>query len=90
MNDETDGATTLEPGHSPGGIPLTVHISKAQMRALTRIAEYRKTTPAALVEALVLNAIAHTEVPPAAPHAQTRSHTTYEKATEGFTRDGTD
>ena len=88
--DDAQGPTTLEPGSSPGGMPLKLHIDEARYRALERIAASKHTTPAALVEALVRNALEHATVPPPATPAPRRSHTTYEEATRGFTRDRED
>ncbi|MGO4299839.1 hypothetical protein [Leifsonia sp. RAF41] len=88
--DETQGATTLGPGSAPGGIRLKLHLDPAQLRALERIAAERKTSAAVLVEQLVLNALAHAEVPPPADSHVQRPHTTYEEATHDFTRDQPD
>jgi hypothetical protein len=62
-------------------------LDPAEYRALERIAARRRTTPAALMEQLVLNALAHAEVPAAPESHPKRSHTTYEQATRGFARD---
>lgn len=85
--EEFTGASTLGPGSAPGGIPLKVVLDPAEYRALEWIAARRRTTPSALVEQLVLNALAHAEVPAPAESRPSRSHTTYEKATRGFARD---
>ena len=85
--EEIQGASTLGPGSAPGGIPLKLSLDPAQYRALERIAARRRTTPVALVELLVLNALAHTDVPPAPDSHPSRPHTTYEQATRGFARD---
>ena len=83
---EISGASTLGPGHIPGGIPLKIRISEAEYTALVCIAKHKDTTPATLVEQLVLNALAHTEVP-AAESTPKRRHTTYEQATSGYRAD---
>lgn len=88
--EEFTGASTLGPGSAPGGIPLKVVLDPAEYRALERIAARRRTTPAALVEQLVLNALAHAEVPAPAESHPSRPHTTYEEATRGFARDQSD
>ena len=85
--EEITGASTLGPGAAPGGIPLKLHLDPGEYRALERIAKRRHTTPAALVEQLVLNALAHTDVPPPADSHSKRAHTTYEQATRGYARD---
>lgn len=77
----------MGPGTAPGGIPLKLHLEPDEYRALERIAKRRRTTPAALVEQLVLNALAHTDVPPPADSHPKRAHTTYEQATRDFARD---
>ena len=85
--DDTQGPTVLGPGRSRGGLPLKIRVDVAQYRALERIAAERNTTPAGLVEALVLNALSHVAVPAAAPSIPKRPHTTDETATRDFTRD---
>ncbi|WP_348788232.1 hypothetical protein [Leifsonia sp. NPDC080035] len=84
---EITGATTLGPGHVPGGIPLKIRLSEADLSALARIAKRKDTTAAALVEQLVLGALAHAEVPAAAESTPKRRHTTYEQATSGYRAD---
>ncbi|GIT81182.1 hypothetical protein LLS1_28510 [Leifsonia sp. LS1] len=80
-------ATTLGPGHSPGGIPLKVHLGEAEYAALVRIAQHRHATAAQLVEQLVLHALTRTAVPPPADSQPKRKHTTYEEATSGYRPD---
>ncbi|CAM5519828.1 hypothetical protein [Leifsonia shinshuensis] len=82
------GPTVLGPGAVPGGIPLKLHLNEPEYAALVRIALHRHTTASHLVETLVLRALEHTEVPPPADSSPKRSHTTYDEATRGFTRDG--
>lgn len=84
---EITGASTLGPGHVPGGIPLKIRISEAEYTALVCIAKRKDMTAAALVEQLVLNALARTEVPAAAESTPKRRHTTYEQATSGYRAD---
>lgn len=85
--DEITGASTLGPGHAPGGIPLKIRVGEAEFTALARIAKRSGTTASALVEELVLNALARTEVPAAAETTPKRRHTTYEQATAGYRAD---
>lgn len=82
------GPTALGPGTAPGGIPLKVHLPEPEYAALVRIALHRRTTASRLVEALVLRALEHADVPPPVDSSPKRSHTTYDEATRGFTRDG--
>jgi hypothetical protein len=82
------GPTALGPGTTPGGIPLKLHLPESEYAALVRIALHRRTTASALVELLVLRALEHADVPPAAESTPKRPHTTYDDATRGYTRDG--
>lgn len=84
---EITAATTLGPGHVPGGIPLKVHLGEPEYAALVRIAQHRNTTAAQLVEQLVLHALSRTPVPPPADSQPKRKHTTYEEATRGYRAD---
>jgi hypothetical protein len=81
------GPTALGPGTTPGGIPLKLHLAEPEYAALVRIALHRHTTASALVEELVIRALQHAEVPPAADSTPKRPHTTYDEATRGYTSD---
>lgn len=88
MNPEdTETPSTLQPGRTAGGIPLKLHLSRAEMVALVRISKGRGTTVAALVEDLTLYALSRATVPPAADSTPHRRHTTYEEATRGYRSD---
>ncbi|MFP3464911.1 hypothetical protein [Leifsonia sp. SIMBA_070] len=80
-------ATTLGPGHSRGGIPLKIHLGEQEYSALVHVARRRHTTASELVEELVLHALEHADVPPAAESSVKRPHTTYEAATHGYRPD---
>ncbi|WP_158863082.1 hypothetical protein [Leifsonia sp. AG29] len=86
--DDVVGASTLAPGHTPGGIPLKIHLGEREYVALVRIAQHRRTTAARLVEQLVLHALQRTDVPPPAESGPKRPHTSYEEATRGYRPDG--
>lgn len=83
----TEPASVHGPGRAPAGMPLTIRLGEREYAALVRIARARETTAAALIEQLVLHALAKTEVPPPADSHPARRHTTYEEATAGFRRD---
>ncbi|WP_431220850.1 hypothetical protein [Leifsonia xyli] len=80
-------ATVLGPGRTPGGMPLKIRLPEGEYAALLRIAQARHTSAPELVEALVLRALEHAEVPPPAESSTRRPHTTYEAATHGYRPD---
>ena len=88
MNPEDpETPSTLQPGRRAGGIPLKLHLSRAEMIALVRISKVRGTSVSALVEDLILYALSRATVPPAAESASHRHHTTYDEATRGYRSD---
>jgi hypothetical protein len=85
--EDTETPATLQPGRTAGGVPLRLHLSRAEMVALVRISRARGTTVTALVEDLILYALSRATVPPPAESSPSRRHTTYDEATRGYRSD---